>query len=76
MTDLLIGTFNSNSRKSVSKFSGLKWLLLFVVTISKYVKQHLTGELFAGVNSKICNNCATLGCYSPYFGMTDFSNDN
>ena len=36
----------------------------------------LTGEVFADVDSKICNNYATLGYYSPYFGMNDFSTDN
>ena len=31
--------------------------------------------MFASVDSKISNNCTTLGYCSPYFGMNDFSND-
>ena len=45
MTDLL-GNFNTDSRKSVSTFSGVRWLLLFV---DLYIGQ---GSLQANKTSK------------------------
>ena len=48
MTDLL-GNFNTDSRKSVSTFSGVRWLLLFV---DLYIGQ---GSLQANKTSKTQN---------------------
>ena len=71
-----IGIFNTDRRISVTKFWGFRWFLLFEATICEYVKPRSTGYVFAVVDSKICNNCATLRYCSPYFGMNYFSFDN
>ena len=67
----LPGTFNAESKESVSKFSGFRWFLLFKATISRKVQLHLTGNVLAGDNNIICN-WATFENLRPWFVGKDF----